>query len=125
VPPPALEGAARRLRLRQVPAGTTIIREGDPGDVFYIIVRGAVEVSQGGRPLRTLGPAESFGEIALLRRVPRTATVTATLDTELLALARDDFLLTLTGTPHAAAEAERTTDAILAEDRRRLEEAKP
>jgi MFS family permease len=125
VPPPALEGAARRLRLRQVPAGTTIIREGDPGDVFYVIVRGAVEVSQGGRPLRTLGPAESFGEIALLRRVPRTATVTATLDTELLALARDDFLLTLTGTPHAIAEAERTTETILAEDRRRVKEAKP
>lgn len=125
VPPPALEGAARRLRRRLVAAGTMIIREGDPGDDFYIIVRGAVEVSQGGRLLRTLGPAASFGEIALLRRVPRTATVIATQDTELLALARADFLLTLTGTPHAVAEAGRTTDAILAEDRRRLEGVKP
>lgn len=120
LPPPAIEGAARRLRPVIAPAGSEVIREGAPGDDFYVIVRGSVEVGQGGRELRRLAAGEGFGEIALLRPVPRTATVTALEETELLALARDDFLLALTGTVGAIDEANRAAEGLLEGDRRRL-----
>jgi CRP-like cAMP-binding protein len=78
-------------------AGDQIIRQGDPADRFYVIVEGRVEVSQlppeGGeqRRLRTMGPREFFGEIGLLSDVPRTASVTALDDGQLLALDRLAF----------------------------------
>jgi MFS family permease len=70
VPAPIVEAAARRLTRLRVPAGTPIIREGEPGDRFYIIDTGTVQVLQRGRPIRTLGPGQSFGQIALLHDVP-------------------------------------------------------
>ena len=87
------------------PAGTAIVREGDPSDRFYVIVRGRVEVTQGGRHLRVEGPGEFFGEIGLLRDVPRTATVTALEDTELVSLTREDFLGAVQGTDASMAAA--------------------
>ena len=92
-----LEGLARRLTHEVAPAGQVILRKGDESDRFLVIVSGAVEVTDDGRVLRTEGPGDYFGEIGLLRDVPRTATVTATEDTDLLVLARGDFLGAMTG----------------------------
>jgi MFS family permease len=105
LPPATLEYLAGRLRHRRVSAGETIVRRGDPGEAFYVIAEGRVEVSFDGRP-RELGPGEFFGEIALLRDVPRTATVVAKTNAELLELSRDDFVSAVTGHAGASAVAE-------------------
>jgi CRP-like cAMP-binding protein len=80
-----------------VTAGEVVLREGEDSDRFFVIESGLVEVTQGGAVLRQEGPGEFFGEIGLLRDVPRTATVTVVEDTVLLALERDDFLDAVTG----------------------------
>jgi CRP-like cAMP-binding protein len=84
-----------RLRSKTVPAQTTIIRQGEPGDAFYIIRSGEVMVTAmsetGERIMAELGEAEYFGEIALVTDRPRTATVTSASETELLILEKIDF----------------------------------
>lgn len=97
LPPGRLETAMRRATLRDVKAGTTIIRQGDPADFFYVIGNGRVEVSQTDasgtiRVLRQMSGGEFFGEIGLLSRVPRTATVVALSDCTLVALEGAAFL---------------------------------
>jgi MFS family permease len=104
---PALEGLARGLAELQSPAGTAVVREGEPGDRFYVVAEGALEVSAQGRELRTIGRGEGFGEIALLENVPRTATVTARTDTRLYALDKPSFLASVSSHPRAAGEADR------------------
>jgi CRP-like cAMP-binding protein len=103
---PALEGLARGLVELQAPAGTAVIREGEPGDRFYVVADGELEVSAQGRELRTIGRGEGFGEIALLENVPRTATVTARTDSRLYALDKPSFLASVSSHPRAAGEAE-------------------
>lgn len=95
--PARVETLARRLVRLEVPAGQVVVREGDEADRFYVIDRGLVRVTRGGAELRTEGPGEFFGEIGLLRDVPRTATVAAVEDTALWCLDRDDFLGAVTG----------------------------
>jgi MFS family permease len=110
LPPPILEGLAGAMLPLHVEAGREIVREGEPGDRFYVIESGEVEVLKDGGVINEEGPGEFFGEIALLREVPRTATVRAKTDVELRALERDDFIGAVTG--HAAsAEA---ADSIVA-----------
>lgn len=104
--PPVLETLARRLDPVSVAPGEVFIREGEPSDRFYVIASGLVEVTQAGVVLRREGPGDFFGEIGLLRDVPRTATVTAVEPTELLALDRDDFLGAVTGQTDARSAAE-------------------
>jgi MFS family permease len=101
LPAPTLERLASRLDPLRVETGTEIIRAGDAGDRFYIVESGEVEVVPTGQPPSVHGPGASFGEIALLRDVPRTASVRARADTELLALARDDFLAAVNGDPES------------------------
>jgi MFS family permease len=98
----AKERLATKLLPLDVPAGRTIIRARDVGDRFYIVDSGAVRIALDGGEKES-GPGEYFGEIALLRDVPRTATVTAAVGTRLFALERADFLAAVTG--HALAEA--------------------
>jgi predicted MFS family arabinose efflux permease len=107
LPLATIEGLARHHLAVDVPAGSEVITEGEIGDRFYVIASGGVEVLQDGTRIRTQGPGESFGEIALLRDVPRTATVRALESTRLLAIERERFLLSVTGhadSHHAATE---------------------
>jgi MFS family permease len=109
LPPPTLEYLAGRLVRRRVPAGETIVTRGERGDSFFVIADGTVEVDAGEDGPRSLGPGEFFGEIALLRDVPRTATVVATTEVELLELPGDEFVAAVTG--HA--DALRAADAVV------------
>ena len=93
----SLERVAQQLVRIEVPAGDVLIREGDEGDRFYVIESGQMTASFEGAVLRQMGPGDPFGEIALLRDVPRTATVTADEPTVVLALERADFLDAVTG----------------------------
>jgi MFS family permease len=99
LPPAVLEYLAGRLITVRQQAGEVVFRQGDSGDRYYIVGEGEVEVTVGGNVAATLGPGEGFGEIALLRDVPRTATVQARTDVTLYALERDDFLSAVTGDP--------------------------
>jgi MFS family permease len=104
---PELEGLARGLDETSVPAGTVVVREGEPGDRFYVIAEGQLEVDSGGRELAELTRGDGFGEIALLRDVPRTATVTARTDSRLYALGKARFLASVGSHPRATREADR------------------
>lgn len=77
--------------------GEALIREGESGEQYLIVTTGEVEVTQGGEPLRRLGPGSGFGEISLLRDVPRTATVRAVGPVTAYALGRAPFLAAVTG----------------------------
>ncbi|MEO6021290.1 MAG: MFS transporter [Knoellia sp.] len=106
VAPPTLEALASRLVMVSASTGTAVVREGETSDRFYVIRSGSVEVTAQGRVLRVESAGDFFGEIGLIRDVPRTATVTALEPTELLALDRDDFLEAVSGIgeAHRAAE---------------------
>lgn len=106
LPGQALERLAAALIPVAARAGTRIITQGQLGDRFYIIASGEVRVDVDGTPVRTMGAGQSFGEIALLHDIPRTASVTAVTPVELLALDRHHFVETITGQPAAAAAAE-------------------
>ena len=114
LPGGSLEHLAARLVPLRVDPGTVIVREGDAGDRFYIVADGKIDVSQYGGTISELGAGSYFGEIALLRDVPRTATVTARTNVVLYALDRDDFLATVTGHPASAEAAETVMSARLA-----------
>jgi hypothetical protein len=105
-----LEQLVARLSRVRVGAGETVFRQGDHGDRFYVVATGEVAVAVDGQKPVDLRAGDYFGEIALLRDVPRTATVQAQTDTDLLALERDVFLAAVTG--HAASAKE--ADAVIA-----------
>ncbi len=109
-----LETLAHALGSVRVPAGEAVVREGDVADKFFVIASGLVEVTQGERFLRREGPGEFFGEIGLLRDVPRTATVVAVEDTVLWTLDRRSFLDAVTGHQDARRAAENIASVRLA-----------
>lgn len=109
LPRARLECLAGRLAPRRFAAGTTVFRRGEQGDGFYVIAGGEVEVTPAAHSPVTLGPGAFFGEVALLRDVPRTATVVAKTDVDLLELERDEFVSAVTG--HV--EASRAAEAVI------------
>jgi MFS family permease len=104
------------LRRVEIAPGTPVFTEGDEGDRFYVVESGAVEVTQRGRHINTLGPGEGFGEIALLYRTARTATVRAAgQPVRLAVLERSRFLTAVLGYPSSTTAAQH----VVSEARRR------
>jgi CRP-like cAMP-binding protein len=97
LPLPALEQLASGLETRHVPAGETVYQQGDAADGCFIIENGNADVLGDGRPIATVGPGELVGEIALLRQVPRTATVRAVTEMDVRLLDADRFVCVVTG----------------------------
>lgn len=114
LPGPSLERLASQLEALTVPAGTEVIRQGDHGDRFYVIESGRLRVTVDGTPSGELGPGAFFGEIALLRDAPRTATVVAETESALRTLGRDEFLDAVTGHAPSARAADAVVGARLA-----------
>jgi predicted MFS family arabinose efflux permease len=101
-----LEGLARQFSTLRVPAGELVFDEGDAGDRFFVIEEGLVEIRHADSVLRQEGPGDYFGEIALLRNVPRTAQVRAVEDTVLRGLDSKAFLEAVLGNVEAVTAAE-------------------
>jgi MFS family permease len=113
--PAGLERVAAHLEPLRPRKGEVIIRQGDVGDRVYVVEGGALEVRKDGTHVADLGPGSMVGEIALLRDVPRTATVTATMDSDIYALGRDEFLRTVAGDSAIRGGADTMVDARLTE----------
>ncbi len=116
LPPLALERLARASRERHLTAGEYVVREGEPGDDYYVVASGTVTVEQRGREIRTLAPGDAFGEIALLEPVPRTASVRADGPVTLLVIDRSAFLAGVTGHVDADRTARTLIAQLLSED---------
>jgi len=112
-----LDRLASQLEPVRVAAGETLFEQGAQGDRFYIVATGEVEVLVDGRPVALERPGEGLGEIALLRDVPRTATVRAKSESELYALRREPFLAVLTAHPASDAAARGLAASRLAQTR--------
>ena len=113
LPLPAIEQLARGLEPVEVPAGQRVFSQGDVGDRYFVIESGEAEVIGDGHVIATLGPGEGFGEIALLRRIRRTATVRAGSELRLQALRSDHFLPVVLGYTPSAREAGTVVDSML------------
>ena len=93
----ALRRLASSLGEQRAEVGEAIVRQGDNGEVVYVIVEGCVAVSRDGEPVAELGPNDTFGEAALILDAPRNATVTALEPLLLRTLGRGPFLAEVTG----------------------------
>jgi MFS family permease len=113
LPLPAIEQLARGLESVEVPARHVVFLQGDVGEHFFVIESGEADVIGDGHVVATLGPGVGFGEIALLRRIRRTATVRATSDLRLKALRREHFLPVVLGYTPSAREAGVAVDSML------------
>jgi MFS family permease len=110
LPGAIIEQLASALEPVPLAAGEVLFQAGDAGDRYYFIDEGTVQIARPGLEAILLGPGAGFGEIALLRDVPRTATVTAESATSLYALRGDEFVSAVTGHATSAAAA----DAVIA-----------
>jgi hypothetical protein len=97
LPAPSLESVARDLEPLTVSQGTVVIKQGEPGDRYYAVADGELSISRHGQILHTISRGDGFGEIALIRDVPRQATVTAMTDASLYTLHKDPFIQAMTG----------------------------
>jgi CRP-like cAMP-binding protein len=114
LPLATIENVSRRVDTIEVHAGETVIREGDYGDRFYVVAEGLLDVSCERGAFPPVGIGDSFGEIALLGDVRRTATVTARNDCLLYALDRESFLCAVSSHTSAASAARAVASARLA-----------
>lgn len=114
LPVPVLEQLGRGLRRTTKDAGEVVFGAGEPGDGFYVVADGAVQVLDGERVVRTMGAGEGFGEIALLGSTRRTMTVRAVDTVELCYLSGAAFVAAVTSISGARAAAEDTKRAHLA-----------
>jgi len=114
LPAPAIEGLAAALRPVRLEAGAVLIRQGDPGDAYFAIAAGELDAEQDGHFLGRYGRGDGVGEIALLRAVPRTATVTAHTAATVYQLDRDLFLTAVLGHAPTRRQAEDIAAARLA-----------
>jgi MFS family permease len=114
LPAPAIEGLAAALAPIELSAGGVLIQQGDQGDAYYAVASGELDALQDGQFLRRVGRGEGVGEIALLRAIPRTASVVAHTDALVYELNRDLFLTAVVG--HAATQqrADQIADTRLA-----------
>jgi hypothetical protein len=113
LPLPAIERLARVLERVEVPAGETVFDQGDVGDRYFVIESGEVEVVGDGRVITTLEAGQGFGEIALVRRGRRTASVRASSAVRLQALRSEHFIAIVCGFAPSSLEAVTTVDSML------------
>jgi MFS family permease len=113
LPERSIERLARSAEVLEVPAGEVVCEKGDAGDLFYVIESGQVEIKITDDLSTIEGPGGSFGEIALLRDVPRQATVIATTDLVLRTIERRVFLAVVTGHEETEAQADRMITRML------------
>ena len=97
-----LRRLSRAADVLTVPGGTEIVKEGTPGREFYMILDGKATVRRGGRKVAQLGPGNYFGELSLLDRGPRSATVVADGEVELAIIGQREFLGVLEDIPTVA-----------------------
>jgi len=114
LPAPAIEGLAAALTPIHLAPGAVLIRQGSRGDAYYAIAAGELDVQHDGHFLRRCGRGEGVGEIALLRDIPRTATVTAHTTATVYELHREPFLTAVLGHAPTQHQANRIADARLA-----------
>jgi hypothetical protein len=115
LPAVTIEQLARAVRHTTVAPGECLCQQGEHGDTFYVIESGAAEVLRNGGLIQTFGPGDHFGEIALLRDVPRTATVRARTEMHTTELTRDVFIPLISGYRASAQAAEAEIGERLAE----------
>jgi len=99
-------------------AGDTVFREGDPGDLMYVVREGRVELRVRGQLVDALGPGGVLGEMALIEHAPRTATAIATTDCTLVPIPEKRFMFMVQQTPHFALQIMK----VMAERLRRMDE---
>ena len=97
LPYTSLRRLASSVGTRRAGVEEVVVRQGEDGELVYVIASGRVEVTRDGELLRELGPSDVFGELALILDVPRTATVRAIEPTVLRTVGRDAFLAAVTG----------------------------
>ena len=113
-----IELLATDLQPHEFQAGAAVVSEGEIGELFHLIVAGSAGVSVRGEPRTSLGPGDCFGEIALLRGIPRTATVVADQSLRTLALDREAFLVAVTGNSMSSLAADALVNQRLTADSR-------
>jgi MFS family permease len=113
--PLALERLARRMQPVSVGAGDAIVREGEVGQAVYLVSEGTLDVVSAGRPVAALRHGDHFGEIALLRASPRTASVVAETPATVFMLDGEDFMSAVSGHPVSSSIARSTADERLRE----------
>jgi MFS family permease len=111
-----LEALAGTCERRSIEPGTHLVAQGEMGTNYFLLEAGCVDVVIDGKRVRRMGPGESFGEIALVRNMPRTATVTAVDRVDVLTIERTPFLEAVTGRPRTLEAAQEVVDRWLGGD---------